>query len=467
MDDFSADGGQYMNQETAANWCELQTLLFQDAWNDKWKKYISPYVFRGLPKNYPLKTKFSRLSHDGIEHRTERENGLYRSLKKYAQKHIDIKSSFWHCWSLGQHYGLATRLLDWTYSPLVAAHFATAKEYPFEKDKEEDGVIWAVNFKEAHKKIPDCLKKKLCEADLFTVDMLPKQESFSKFDGLYDKKFVLFFEPPSFDQRIVNQFAVFSVMNEPRTSTPPTIDEPMENWLVREGIVTRKIIIPSEKKAEIRQKLDQCNISERILFPGLDGICRWLNRHYAPSPLWNSNQPVSGFGMIPNDWEYRTCFVKTVKEFLILESFILKEGLNERTITHKLAEYLQRIFPNFDVDCEYNKMPKKEAKKYVQKTLDLDAEKIGSDDERAVTVYPDIIVHERSHNESNYLVIEVKKKEYAELKRRRGGGEETYREFDFRKLKAYIKHLNYTYGIYIEFNQDNISDLKFLTKESC
>ena len=96
--------------------------------------------------------------------------------------------------------------------------------------------------------------------------------------------------------------------------------------------------------------------------------------------------------------------------------------------------------------------------------LRLDAEGIVYYDEEAITVYPDIIVHERGNNESNYLVIEVKKKEYAELKRRE---RETYKEFDFRKLRAYIEKLNYTYGIYIEFDKDNISDLKFLSKESC
>jgi hypothetical protein len=162
--------------------------------------------------------------------------------------------------------------------------------------------------------------------------------------------------------------------------------------------------------------------------------------------------------IIPDDWECGTYFVKVLIQFLRLESFILKEGLNERTIVHKLAEYLQRAFTNYDVDCEYNKMPAEDSKEYIKKTLNLDAEDIESDDEKAITVYPDIIVHKRGHNENNYLVIEVKKKEYAGIKRK--GKEETYKGFDFRKLKAYTKQLNYTYGIYLELNDGNISDLK-------
>jgi hypothetical protein len=62
----------------------------------------------------------------------------------------------------------------------------------------------------------------------------------------------------------------------------------MDKWLEKTDIETRKIVIPHDKEAEIRQKLDQCNISERVLFPGLEGICKWLNRHYAPSPKQDS-----------------------------------------------------------------------------------------------------------------------------------------------------------------------------------
>ncbi len=53
-------------------------------------------------------------------------------------------------------------------------------------------------------------------------------------------------------------------------------------WLAAHPSIWRKIIIPAELKWEIRDKLDQANITERVLFPGLDGLTSWLKRHYSP-----------------------------------------------------------------------------------------------------------------------------------------------------------------------------------------
>jgi hypothetical protein len=85
---------------------------------------------------------------------------------------------------------------------------------------------------------------------------------------------VLFFEPPSIDARIVNQFAFFSVMSNPTAR--------LDQWLVDHPHLFGRIIIPSELKWEIRDKLDLANITERTLFPGLDGLASWLKRYYTP-----------------------------------------------------------------------------------------------------------------------------------------------------------------------------------------
>ncbi len=98
-------------------------------------------------------------------------------------------------------------------------------------------------------------------------------ESLSALEKLSKKPFAVFLEPPSLDQRIVNQFSIFSMMSSP-------LDR-MDEWLSEEHQeLVRRIIIPAEMKWEVRDKLDQANITERVLFPGLDGLARWLKRHY-------------------------------------------------------------------------------------------------------------------------------------------------------------------------------------------
>jgi hypothetical protein len=73
----------------------------------------------------------------------------------------------------------------------------------------------------------------------------------------------------------VNQFALFSMMSSPGVR--------LDEWLEKQkSRPARRIIIPAEVKWEIRDKLDQANITERVLLPGLDGLAQWLRRHYLP-----------------------------------------------------------------------------------------------------------------------------------------------------------------------------------------
>jgi hypothetical protein len=58
----------------------------------------------------------------------------------------------------------------------------------------------------------------------------------------------------------VNQFALFSLMSTPT--------EAIDTWFALHGDVSRRIIIPASMKWEVRDKLDQAGITERMLFPG-------------------------------------------------------------------------------------------------------------------------------------------------------------------------------------------------------
>jgi hypothetical protein len=95
--------------------------------------------------------------------------------------------------------------------------------------------------------------------------------------GAFDRlgeDFVVFFEPPALDDRIVNQYALFSLMPSPHAR--------LDEWLERNPELARRIVLPAELKWEVRDKLDQANITERVLFPGLDGLATWLKRYFSP-----------------------------------------------------------------------------------------------------------------------------------------------------------------------------------------
>jgi hypothetical protein len=72
----------------------------------------------------------------------------------------------------------------------------------------------------------------------------------------------------------VTQFALFSLISD--------ASEPMDTWLEAHSDVSRRVIIPAGMKWEVRDKLDQAGITERMLFPGLDGLSAWLARYYTP-----------------------------------------------------------------------------------------------------------------------------------------------------------------------------------------
>ncbi|WP_044304157.1 FRG domain-containing protein [Rhodopirellula sallentina] len=259
-----------MHIETAENWGHLQDLLLGGAWNDQLGRFRSSCAFRGLSDAaYPLDTTLIRLG--GAFDRLEQH--LLRNFKKYAHRNVVARDSYWHWLSLAQHHGLPTRLLDWTHSPLIAAHFATVST-----DKTDiDGAIWRIDYEQTHKLLPvkirDALQKE--GANTFTTDMLNHAvSSLRELDMMSEDPFLLFFEPPSMDDRIVNQYALFSVMSNATLG--------LNSWIEEHPELCCKILIPAELKWEIRDKLDQCNVTERVLFPGLEGLSRWLRRHYSP-----------------------------------------------------------------------------------------------------------------------------------------------------------------------------------------
>jgi hypothetical protein len=257
----------------ARTWTELLEQLYEGSWNPSLQRFRSPYAFRGLAHcDHDLSNSLLRLA-GAASDITRLELALLRNFRKYAHEQTSSGvDSIWHWLALAQHHGLPTRLVDWTYSPLVALHFATEHVAGFGRD----GVVWCVNFVAANTQLPRRLRTILEEehSDTFTVEMLHGFDTLRTFDALSREPFVIFLEPPSLDTRILNQFALFSLM--------PGATTTLDDWVPAHPELCRKVIVPAELKWEVRDKLDQANINERTLFPGLDGLSRWLERYYTP-----------------------------------------------------------------------------------------------------------------------------------------------------------------------------------------
>lgn len=138
---------------------------------------------------------------------------------------------------------------------------------------------------------------------------------------------------------------------------------------------------------------------------------------------------------------------RALGNLLARDSYLLEVDANERTIAARLALYLQSEFPNWHVDCEYNRdgiEPKRLG------NLELDP---SSEDTEARTVFPDIIVHERGTG-NNYLVLELKKTSNT-----------VPRNVDFAKLQGYRRQLHYRHAVFVEIavgNEPKIERLEWV-----
>ena len=126
--------------------------------------------------------------------------------------------------------------------------------------------------------------------------------------------------------------------------------------------------------------------------------------------------------------------------FYVKDKYLIDNDIHERSMTHKLAIYLEELFNGYDVDCEYNKNGL-HIKEIPDKNKEIQKIRNSSRNKDLISVFPDIIIHKRGDESKNLVVIEVKKDNATKNNKE---------EIDILKLKAYTtEDLNYRYGIYI------------------
>src|SRR5690348_12399807 len=95
----------------------------------------------------------------------------------------------------------------------------------------------------------------------------------------------------------------------------------------------------------------------------------------------------------PSQEELQQKVKAAIERLLNQDAYLLEHDVNERSISHKLATYLQiEIGDEWDVDCEYNR-DHDDAKRLG--SLSAYSESVVISDTSAKTVFPDIIIHHR------------------------------------------------------------------------
>ncbi len=252
---------------------DVKDLLFEQERNEEIGRLRSNYYYRGMPNaSFDLSTSLMRNCGKKAEF-------LEKPILDYFIKYVSIEDptiaeSIWKAMIVGQHHGLPTRLLDWSRSTLVALHFATT-ENNLEKLDKRDGVVWRVDSSELNSKLPAKYQDVLTRENtkIFSVDLLSSVvDNIKEYDEDMGKKSMVTIEPHSIDQRIVNQYAFFSIIPSGIKNIEKYLDDNTEH--------TVKYVIDKSIRWDLRDILDQMNMNERMIYPGTDGIAKWVARHF-------------------------------------------------------------------------------------------------------------------------------------------------------------------------------------------
>jgi hypothetical protein len=231
-------------------------------------------VYRGAANAaWPLLTSLDLLGgRRGPHTKSDLEEYILRNFIRYSRPYFSTPpENDWEVLVAAQHHGLPTRLLDWTYSPLVAAHFATV-----DAGVTTDRAVWRLDWKAVHRHF------NLPELALLIQDLEHMATAGRPFTpaALFTlpedaPPFACMIEPPSMDARIVAQSAAFTLCSDKHRS----FDAFLETHGLGDALT--KMVIPAAETGRIRDQLDLVSVDERRLFPDLDGVAAHLRRYYS------------------------------------------------------------------------------------------------------------------------------------------------------------------------------------------
>jgi len=247
-----------------------------DSWDAFLNRITSPpythWAFRGeRDERSPLYSSLSRyLQGFGVAPAAwpAQEGRILRVFKRKAHQFLsqppEADDDF-QWLALMQHHGAPTRLIDFTWSPYVAAFFALERTLA-------DGVVWAMN--------PARIDSSRA---LKPVRMDPRVKgNFTRHFLKGNHRFIWMGEPHTMNRRLIAQSGTFAV--------PGVLDLPIAEILSdadQENILAKFVLANSVREVGMRE-LYRMNITCATLFPDLDGLARSmayeLEFHWAYNP---------------------------------------------------------------------------------------------------------------------------------------------------------------------------------------
>jgi len=203
------------------------------------------WVFRGhSDASFKLTPSVGRAIHTSRS-RSKYEESLFDIFSREARGYLpDLPDDKWERLALAQHHGLPTRLLDWTYNPLVALYFAVAAHQGV------DGRVYALR---AITKASEAVRG----PSPFSITVPVK------------------YYPCIVTARIRAQEGLFIACVE--------LERPLDENL-RSGWEISCHLIPSERKEAILYELFRLGIHASSLFPDVDGLAARLKWQHSVSP---------------------------------------------------------------------------------------------------------------------------------------------------------------------------------------
>lgn len=191
-------------------------------------------------------------------HSRPSETTLLKKFKQSAAMLIDMHPNNSFEWLfLMQHYGVPTRLLDWSESPLTALYFAVSEDNHADKD----GALWSLKPTELNKNA-----NIFGDEDFFIPSFEDTELHSYSVDRLNQEKRVKLLPLATIatrnNPRIQAQLGVFTIHH--------LDDSPLEN--IGDKSHVKKYVIPKESKKAILNELKLLGISKFQLFPELSSV---------------------------------------------------------------------------------------------------------------------------------------------------------------------------------------------------